>query len=154
MKAETAFEVLREFGTQMIAPPCSVILDVNESSEGAYLVTSGSVRLSLVNTDGVPLWSKTVGEGAMLGLPSAIADEPQVLKAEAIQPTELTFIERAKLLKLLKDNPQIGTEILALLSAEVREVRRKWTMLKGTALCIRSKAMKDIGCAGKRNSKG
>ena len=132
MKAEAAFDSLREFGTQMIAPPHSVILDVNEPSEGAYLVTSGRVRLSLVNEDGAPLWSRTVGEGAILGLPSAIAHEPQVLKAEAIQPTELIFIERDKLSKLVKDNPDFGTEILALLSAEVREVRRKWTMLKGT----------------------
>jgi len=132
MKTEAAFDGLREFGTKMIAPPRSVILNVNEPSEGAYLVTSGRVRLSLVNEDGIPLWSRTVGEGAILGLPSAIAHEPQVWKAEAIQPTQLTFIEREKLSKLVKDNPQIGTEILALLSAEVREVRRKWTMLKGT----------------------
>ena len=132
MKAQAAFDSLREFGTHMIAPARCVILEVNERSEGAYLVTSGRVRLSLVNEDGTPLWSRTVGEGAILGLPSAIAHEPQVLKAEAIQPTELTFIERDKLSKLVKDNPQIGTEILALLSAEVREVRRKWTMLKGT----------------------
>jgi CRP-like cAMP-binding protein len=129
--AASAFDHLRQFGSHMVAPPRAVILDVHEPAQGAYLVTSGRVRLSLVNDDGTPLWSRIVGAGAILGLPSAIADEPQSMRAEAIQPTELTFIEREKLAKLVKDNPAIGSEIVALLSAEVSDVRRKWSMLAG-----------------------
>jgi CRP/FNR family transcriptional regulator, cyclic AMP receptor protein len=129
--ATNTFEHLRQFGRLMIAPPRSVILDANVPSEGAYLVTSGRVRLSLLNEDGTSLWSRTVGEGAILGLPSAIAREPQSIKAEALQPTELAFIEREKLAKLVKDNPAIGSEVVALLSAELVEVRRKWSMFAG-----------------------
>ena len=129
--ATNAFEHLRQFGRLMVAPPRSVILDVDVPCEGAYLVTSGSVRLSLLSDVGTSLWSRTVGEGAILGLPSAIAREPQRMKAEAIQPTELTFIEREKLAKLVKDNSVIGAEVVAQLSAELADVRRKWSMLAG-----------------------
>jgi CRP-like cAMP-binding protein len=90
------------------------------------------VRLSLVNDEGKPLWSRMVGRGAILGLASAIGNEPQVFRAVAIEPTEMAFIERDRLAKLVRENPAIGTEIVAFLSAELTDVRRKWSMLART----------------------
>jgi CRP-like cAMP-binding protein len=109
-----------------------VILDANEPPQGTYLVTSGQVCISLVNDSGAPVWSRTVGQGAILGIASAIANEPQTFRAVAIDTTKTSFIEREKLTKLVLDNSRIGIEILAFLSAEVTEARRKWSMLLGT----------------------
>lgn len=123
------FEQLREFGCPMCAPRFSVILDAGEPSEGAYLVTSGRVLLSLLDEDGTPLWSRVLGEGTILGLPSAIVGELQGLKAEAMEPTELTFLERHKLAKLVKDNPQFAVEVVEALGAELRDLNSRWSML-------------------------
>lgn len=123
------FEQLREFGRPMCAPKYSVILDAGEPAQGAYLVTGGLVRLSLLDEDGTPLWSRVLGEGTILGLPSAIAGEIHSMKAEAIEPTEMTFLERDKLAKLVKDNPEFASEIVEVLCAELHELRRRWSML-------------------------
>ena len=142
--SDARFEHLREFGRPMCAPRYSVILDAGEPSEGAYLVTSGRVRLSLPDGDGTPLWSRVLGEGTILGLPSAIAGELQSLKAEAIEPTELTFLESHKLTKLVKDNPEFASEILEALSVEVRELHRKWSRLAEKNLRRRRKSNPDF----------
>ncbi len=141
--ATARFEHLREFGRPMCAPRHAVILDAGETSEGAYLVTSGRVRLSLPDEDGTPLWSRVLGKGAILGLPSAIAGELQSLKAEAIEPTGLTFVESHKLAKLVKDNPEFASEILEALSVELRELHRRWSMLAEKNLRRRRKSNPD-----------
>jgi CRP-like cAMP-binding protein len=128
----TLFDSLRQFGRDMVVSPAEVILDVNDPPQGAYLVASGRVRLTLVNDEGKALWSRMVGQGAILGLASALGNESHVFRAVAIEPTEMAFIERDRLAKLVRDNPAIGTEILALLSSELTDVRRKWSMLART----------------------
>jgi CRP-like cAMP-binding protein len=131
MTHTTLFDSLRQFGREMVAAPTEVILDANEPPQGAYLVTGGRVCVSLVTDGGLPVWSRIVGEGAILGITSALADELQTYRAVAVDTTEMAFIERDKLAKLVLDNSAIGIEILAFLSAEVSEVRRKWAMLLG-----------------------
>lgn len=123
------FHQLQQFGCPLNAPSQSVVLEIGEPSQGAYLVISGRVRLSLPDDYGAALWSRTAGEGVILGLSSAIANDVQCLKAVAMEPTTLAFVEGEKLRKLVRDNPVIGAEILELLSAEVTELHRKWSML-------------------------
>jgi CRP-like cAMP-binding protein len=106
---------------------------VNDPPQGAYLVASGRVHLALLDDEGNALWSRMVGQGAILGLASALGNEPQVFRAVAIEPTEMAFIERDRLAKLVRDNPAIGTEIVAFLkrringrAAQVANVAEGW----------------------------
>jgi CRP-like cAMP-binding protein len=128
----TLFDNLRQFGRELVAAPDEVIIEANEPPQGAYLVMSGQVCLSLVNGSGAPVWSRTVGQGAILGIASAIGNDPQPFRAVAVDTSEMSFIERKKLAKLVLDNPTIGIEVLTFLSAEVIEAQRKWSMLLST----------------------
>ncbi len=122
---------LKEFGLEMHVAPGELILNDDSPAHGAYIVNSGKVCTSLVNDEGVPVWSQTKGADAIIGLASAIAKSTHTFRVIALEPTVVSYIASEKLSKLTLDNPAIASELLALLCREEDEMRSQWARLVG-----------------------
>jgi CRP-like cAMP-binding protein len=124
-------EKLISVGQPMLAPHASVLSTSGDTSEGAYVVTSGAVALALMSVDGVTLWTRRLVPGSVFGLAAAINGNSQTLGAVADEDSSLVFVERARLLHAMRTDTVLGNEILGQMSLELIGVRRKMAMLNG-----------------------
>jgi len=99
-----------------------------EAATGAYLIRRGQVRLSLGGNPAL-YPSRVLGPGNVIGLPATFSGEPYSLTAEAAKDCHLDFIPRARLLNLFRHNPQVGYQIVRILSEEIFEMRHVRTEL-------------------------
>lgn len=116
---------LTSFGEPMIVPQTAVLFDCSEVADGAYVIVTGEVDVLMLNAQGVPIWSRHVGAGGILGLAAAIGEYVHYVRAIASHHTELSFIAAEKLRKLIRDNSGIGTSVVQAMSEEVIDARRK-----------------------------
>ncbi len=121
---------LEHCGTPLLAPKGAMIFDSREDADGAYLILEGRVSLSLSNESGIPLWSRVVGPGMILGLPAAVAIQPQGLRAIATKPTRMRFVTSEQLSSLIRDDTEVATDVLHVLCEEVDCAHRRLVQLR------------------------
>ena len=93
-----------------------------EAGKGAFLIHSGQVRLALADAPFV-YPSRVLGPGNIIGLPASFSGEPYSLTATAAKDCHVDFIPRARLLSLFRHNPQVGKQIVRILSEEISDMR-------------------------------
>jgi CRP-like cAMP-binding protein len=108
----------------------AVLFDQGQPGVGAYVLKSGSTRLSLLDHQGTPVWSRIVKPGSILGLPSTLGHTPYSLRATTVGPVELVFVRQPKLEELMRQDTTIGTALLKVVSEELVDLRRKLSLLK------------------------
>jgi len=114
---------LHEIGRPVVADKGEVLFRSGQECEGAFLIQSGEVKLSLDNaSSSYP--PRTVSSGFVVGLPASFSGEPYSLTAQAKTTCRLDFISRRSLLKALHENPETGFEIVRLLSDEIFKMRK------------------------------
>ena len=114
---------LQAIATPLLKDKGTVLFRLGQPSRGAFLIRSGQVQLSLDTVSGL-YPARTVGSGFIVGLPATFSGEPYSLTAEAKSRCRLEFISRRKLLRLLRQNPEAGFQILRLLSEEIFHIRK------------------------------
>src|SRR4051812_45824974 len=102
---------LAAHGTPMQVPKTEVIFEAGEIADGVYIVRSGQVHVLLPNERGVPVWSRNVAEGAILGLPPALGKYTHCVRAIAVESTELVYLSAETLAELIRDIPSLGTQV-------------------------------------------
>ncbi len=114
---------LHEAARSVVADKGEVLFRSGQECQGAFLIQSGEVKLSLdsVSNSYPP---RTVSSGFVVGLPASFSGEPYSLTAEAKTMCRLDFISRRKLLKVLHEHPKTGFEIVRLLSDEIFKMRK------------------------------
>lgn len=122
-------KTLAAYGQAMQVPKAEVIFDAGEIADGVYIIKSGQVHVLLPNDRGIPVWSRNVAEGAILGLPSAVGKYSHCVRAIAVESTELVYVSADTLAELIRNTPTLGTQVLALISEELGDLRRKAKML-------------------------
>lgn len=100
----------------------ALLFRAGSPARGAFLVRSGKVTLQLEGAGGL-YPTRTLGPGAVVGLPATVSGEPYSLTAEVAQDCELDFISRKQLLKLLQQNTTAALNILQILSEEIYQMR-------------------------------
>jgi len=65
-----------------------------------------------------------MGPGHVIGLPATFSGEPYSLTAKAERNCHLDFIPRDKLLDLLRFNPEVGFQVVRILSEEIFQMRK------------------------------
>lgn len=116
------YSKLQNLATPTVKTKGSTLFQMGQRAEGAFLVRSGRVRLSLGHSPLFP--SRSMGPGNVIGLPATFSGEPYSLTAKAECNCRLDFIPRARLLELLRCNPEVGFHVVRVLSEEIFQMRK------------------------------
>jgi CRP-like cAMP-binding protein len=114
---------LQAIATPVLKDRGTILFRLGQPCRGAFLIRSGQVRLSLNTVSGL-YPARIVGSGFIVGLPATFSGEPYSLTAETKSKCRLGFIPRQRLLSLLHHNPDVGFQILRLLSEEIFHIRK------------------------------
>jgi CRP/FNR family transcriptional regulator, cyclic AMP receptor protein len=111
--------------SHLTAYPSGALLFVEgQSPRGIFILCSGKVKLTTTSREGKVLMLKMAEAGAVLGLSAVIAGEPYELSAETSQPCQVNFIEREPLLRMIRNNSEMGLHSTETLSREFQAAYR------------------------------
>jgi CRP-like cAMP-binding protein len=113
---------LHHESTPILKPKGSVLFRAGQPVRGAFIIRSGRVTMKLDRSTLCP--ARTVGAGTIVGLPATFSGEPYSLTAELQTDCKLDFVPRARLLSLLRNNPEVGFQIVRMLSEEIFQMRK------------------------------
>lgn len=102
----------------------TVLFRQGEEVRGIYVVTSGSVRLSLTDASTGSVSDRFAESGSVLGLPATMAGNPYSLTAEVRSEAKVVFVPRDRVLELLREQPVWCFEVVEILAQEVAHMRR------------------------------
>jgi CRP/FNR family transcriptional regulator len=94
-----------------------------EKPSGFYLIESGRARIFMESTNGTSLFEEVIDSGCVVGLPATVNGNPYSLSCEVVADTEVLFVPREKLVKLMRSDANSAMKLLDLLSTEVQAVR-------------------------------
>ena len=114
--------VLDTLASTVSHPKNATIFTQGDAPAGVYIVRKGSVRMSVRAGDSEVVM-RVAQPGSVLGLPGVLSNKPYSLTARTVQPCELGFVKAEDLIKLVRENPALGLQVLQLLSEEVRAAR-------------------------------
>lgn len=97
-------------------PREAVLFIEGEVNVGVFIIREGRVKLSACSADGRSIILRIVGSGEPVGLPSCISGKPYEATAEAIEPTEVSFVRRDAFVQFLRDHSDAAVRAVQLLS--------------------------------------
>ena len=97
-----------------------IIFSEGEEGDGFYVVISGQVRIFKVSPDGKEQILHIFGPGEPIGEVAVFAGEHFPANAQALQESRIFFFPRESLLGLIKANPSLALNMLAILSRRLR----------------------------------
>jgi CRP-like cAMP-binding protein len=114
-------EALQDLGQTKTGASGSFLFQVGEKPSGVFLLLEGKVTLTLAE-NGVR-YSRTVGPGSVLGLPSSMCLKPYSLSARIVEPVRYVFVTCAVVKEFLRTRPDLCFQVVEILAREVREMR-------------------------------
>lgn len=120
-------EALEARITPVVCDADYVLFRQGEVPTGLYLLQYGSATLSMIGDKGETVSSFETTEGALLGLPGVIGNQPYTLTAIAHNGARLGYVSRDEFTALMKSEPLLALRILRVLAAEVRTAREALT---------------------------
>lgn len=125
---------LKHLGASVELPKGAALFEQGEGAKGVFVINTGRAYVSLLNEDGKAIWSRIVGPGAILGLPSAMGSQPYGLTAVALDKVDVGLITDTAIRELMERDSEVSAEVIRVLSEELRELRRKMALLNSGAL--------------------
>lgn len=86
---------------------------------GLYFIRSGKVKLYKSSTDGKQQILRIAGNGDILGHTSLFSNEPYHVTAEAIEDSEICFLDKNAFFAFLRNDPSMAFKLLSRLSHEL-----------------------------------
>ncbi len=111
--------------TRVFAPG-QVIFSAGDTGDGFYIVLSGRVQISAVVGPQESRVLATIGAGDFFGEMAVIDDAPRSATATAEVYTRTMFVERQRLLSLLRRRPTLALSIIREFSARMRNLNQKY----------------------------
>ena len=100
----------------------TILFRRGEDVSGVFLIRSGRVSLALdCETSVYP--PRTLGPGAIAGLPATVSGNPYSLTAKVVEDAELAFVPRDAVLQCLRNNPTLCLQVMDILSGEISDIR-------------------------------
>ena len=112
---------LRAVATSVIKAKGAILFRAGRPARGAFLIRAGQVKLSL---GGGVFPPRILGSGNVIGLPATFSGEPYSLTAKAARDCRLDFVPRRKLLNLVHRKPELGFQVVRMLSEEIFQMRK------------------------------
>jgi len=109
-------------GTPVLKRKGTILFSRGDPVTGLFLIRSG--RVSLVLDGANPAFPpRTLGAGAVVGLPAAVGGSPYSLTAKVVEDAELAFVPCQAVAECLKQNPALCFEVMDILSREISGTR-------------------------------
>ena len=102
------------------------IFNEGATANGAFLLTSGLVKITRLSIDGSQQLIDIVGKGALVGEMALYDNGPRSATATAIVDSELLYIPKSKLFSCADENPAIYRVLLSALSHRLRETNHSF----------------------------
>lgn len=119
-------ELLRQAARESTFAAAQEIFAEGAPGDGVYLVRDGQVEIScLVNGDRRQVFGH-VGPGELFGEMAVLDDQPRSAAARALRPTTVWFLERERVLELVRQSPDLAFGMLRAISARLREFNRQY----------------------------
>ena len=90
---------------------------------GFYIMRSGRAKLIKSARTGRQVILKLVNPGGFIGEHAVFENSPYAFTAEAIEDSEICFLNKEDFLGIVKRRPEIALKIMSILSGEVRAAR-------------------------------
>jgi CRP-like cAMP-binding protein len=103
----------------------TALLRQGETGVGLYIITSGSVSITQHQDGGEEHEIARVGPGDVLGEMSLLDDLPRSATATAAEPTRALVLPVWDFRAALREAPEIGIKLLAILSQRLRRVEQR-----------------------------
>jgi CRP/FNR family cyclic AMP-dependent transcriptional regulator len=92
---------------------------------GLYLISSGRVKIYVIDRHGAELIFTFLSKGDMLGEMAILDGKPRSATATAVDNTNTLYLDRGEFLKFLKASPQACIGIIDMLCQRLRRVSTK-----------------------------
>jgi CRP-like cAMP-binding protein len=102
-----------------------VIFFESDEGDALFLISTGKVKIAKISDEGKEVILAILGTGEFFGDMSLLDGEARSATVIAVEETEVLLIRRQEFHLLLKENPQIAIDLLAVLSSRLREADRK-----------------------------
>jgi CRP-like cAMP-binding protein len=94
---------------------------------GIYCINKGNIKLTKIGIDGKETIVRIVHGGDILGHRSLFTDDNYSATATAMEDTEVCFIDKKFILKLIEKNPSVALNLINKLSRDMGVAERKLT---------------------------
>jgi len=119
-------DALVPYGSALNHPPHKVLFERGQKAFGLFLLQSGKARLSVPGA-----LDRSVGPGSLLGVPGTLSKGVYSLSAELLEESQVLFVPSERVMALLTEHPDIGFQLVQLLSREIQELRQRIVQLNG-----------------------
>src|SRR5579862_8640946 len=96
-------------------PKGAVLFVEGQEARGVFTVCEGRVKLFGSSANGKTMIFRIAEAGEIIGLPSTLAAKPYELTAEALEPTQASFISRENFLEYLRAHGDAALRVAEML---------------------------------------
>jgi CRP-like cAMP-binding protein len=122
-------DALQPYGSALNHPAHKVLFERGQKAYGLFLLKTGAARLSVPGA-----LDRRVGPGALLGVPGTLSKGIYSLRAELLEESQVLFVPAERVTALMKEHPEIGFELVKLLSREIQALRERIVQMNGSAI--------------------
>jgi len=121
---------LAKYCLERTVSPGSVLLSQGEQGLGLFILTKGTVRITRKNSpDGAEVVLGTAGVGDVIGEMALLDDLPRSATVRALDEVSVLVLPfwdfRVLLRRILSSDPDVGLDLLAVLSRRLRKVEQR-----------------------------
>jgi CRP/FNR family transcriptional regulator len=102
---------LAEFAVPGRYPRNAILFVEGQPSRGVFILYTGQVKLYTSSACGKNFILGFANPGEILGLAGAMSGQPHEACAEAIQPTQASFVERKHLIQLIEHHYELAIQV-------------------------------------------
>lgn len=113
-------QALRKYGSVITHSDGTVLFTRGAKAHGLFLLQTGAARLSIPRA-----MDCEVGPGSLLGVPGTLSKGVYSLSAELIEESQVLFVPSERVAALLKDHPEVGFQMVQVLSREIQSLRQR-----------------------------
>jgi CRP-like cAMP-binding protein len=122
-------QALTKFGSSLSHPANKVLFQRGEKAHGLFLLQSGSAKVSIPGA-----LDRSVGAGALLGVPGTLSRGIYSLSAQLLEESRVLFVPSERVSELLAAHPEIGFQMVQILSREIQAIRQRISELDRNTL--------------------
>jgi CRP/FNR family transcriptional regulator len=106
-----------------------VMFRQGEQPQGVFIVRRGTVKLYMTSSKGRVVILRIARPGEMLGLAASLSGEPCIAAAEALEDTEVSYVEREEFIAYLKHNPEAALSVAQQACSNYKNACRQVSLL-------------------------